>query len=1583
MPITEISPTVREKLYQVYLQQIRDGIAPHKRFLTRELYDPILIEEGEDALEDVLAVYDISEEFRQRAEKEGYIADWKGAYKKVTGEMVEPEKKPAKPRVRRTTSTTTTKPPETKVEPEPEKPPVKKDTKKKPQLTTAKGKKDTKPKTYPKKAPKTYPLRDLTKPQLQKQLEHRGIDFQSKDLKETLVQKIYDYELERGEPKGVSISISPERAEKEKAEPEPEGERQLLIDEQGDILLDSTDPAKVQERAELLEETGIPVQIAILKDTAPSRNLEGKKYTQKNIKKHVIMPEVSEPTEVAVTAVEITTDVAEPSTELEEQFEEVEVVAVDGEELVPEATLIKLQEMDIAKLRSKIREMEKDTAKARASFEELGRKSFQEYLVTSTPETDDELDALMGKWFRENVNATDKDGKPIPGKQGLDEDERKYFREVFIPNRVGKKALKWNWYDFESFIKDFHNEFRTSYNAHKMLSEAEQEEQLKAKHIPIPSRLEKQRDAHVQMIVDMKRQGFHPSILFKQLTQLEWPDRDANEILAEGLLKWKQSLTPVEVEEKEEEISKEMSKEERALLGLGIKDVKQINYIIDMIQRFTKRRPISKKTGRRSQIYEKHHKEMYDLLKSLDFEQREYVLDIWGGSKGYMQDFERFFETQMQDTPFTGPKSKARMSQHIFKVFADEEVKEIKEQKAKEKAEYDKLRKERQEVEEAERQALADKHKLEIEAFQKNLQSEQDQHRRWRRMMLFDRYLDAIDNIDAVIDIYIRKDIPDYIKHMALMNIEKRQSAGEVAKIPITEKEAYRDWVENLRGQYFDSIEPDESIVERLENLTTHPDTKDFGFEGYIRSINTIIDDERDDIKDLGRDALAVIARLNPTQELNLKAKNIVDQLGRHYKSLDQLKLAEHDLGLLDKPTYMEMNMEQLELAADKAEMDDFVPTDITSKEELLLFKKDELQKMAKAKGIKPTGTKDKIADQIIGEETKEEFVDALIKHIRKQAKGEQEKYPPGRMFTYSSRNPSLLINMLRDVYYDMIKDKIARKKKVNRKAMDDLKEVFKDISQHLVNIDEALLYRTRFMAEKQEVPYETYQGHATVPEDVFAEKTIVIKLPESVTGTFGATTQPVNVTLGDVYRHWFVPKEKNKPLDMKSYLKDETAFNKKITKLDADIAKEAAKRKGIQKSEKQREDELKRRKLINDMLHRKATIVYMNEARKAGFENPIMVDAEKAHKLGIEDFPLSAIPYNLDATAQRNLQHMFLKGGITKTDIDEWDIDTLKDFIGDNWDWCRWPNKTIKDTADFRQKLKKGQRYKKHHDELKDCAYKKAKIIQSQAFENMPLDTVEMIVKEAGVEVPFDKEEYEELANKNAELVAELEALQEREGALEQGVSVATEHLEKQQQEIKELKSQIAELESQEKALDKIEKEETKKGRLTTAKKAKDKKKKVTKKKEKAKNLLKKEKAEPVEHVGAIGQIMDKLDTIIEQQERHSVGARNVCFSMDELKTVKTSVKTKENKNKKALDKLKQELKDGEITKAQFDAYSKIMEDEKKAIDGINELFTSLAKEDFLCTPQELSALRGFTEDEVKEEMDERDELETDMDEF
>lgn len=1231
-----------------------------------------------------------------------------------------------------------------------------------------------------------------------------------------------------------------------------------------------------------------------------------------------------------------------------------------------------IKKMKFYELHNLVKTLDKDSDLYKQAIAQIGVLKHRAWLK-STYDTNRELKIDIRAFFRQMSD-------DIP-----DFDDKQYWVKFRKDHGIG---------DYHEWTPDIFDNVQKLY-AEKFFPALENwratgtEEQLDE----IPDELLESRDDYIKDAYDkMIKKGWTREHLVPYLQELGWTEDAAHLIVDEVTDKWMEEHD-VGIEEVAPEEGKRLSELEVKLRKWGIvkpKLVKQIRgLIVDMKDK--------KKT-------DEVHNAVYDVLLLFD----EYDAQSWLLQEyGLKRDLERLVALHFPDINIT-QKSTIReirrniveeMQETIAELRRGEHVKDI-------------------EIEDQEEEDIPDEHRQQIK-------EEAEKSEREVQFESFREWAATVTDPQELFRVWADEDNPIWLRQLTLLEIERRRAGGEPFEFPsgtkAKQKKDYEYMIEQAQAQWLKKLQPEEEVLTKLKEAETKAHAKDIGLVGYLNMINNIIAEERDDILEDSEHVVRTISRLTPSKGYRVR-------------------------------------------------------------------------------------------------------LNELLQNLRDPAK-----------------NPNKVIAGIKDAFYDLIEDKVERGikfKKYQINAINEVRELFKDIAQDLRNIEEANLRKSQQFMLYREIPIEKdyIRGQAEVPNNIMSSMRMDIKLPVKAIPEgqkAPRTHKSVGVTLKDIYDYWIKYQEEHggKEPTMDELIKKEQDVNDLISKLKSDILKIHVRlgdkyddtkgiwsrprevlRKQKELTEKERAgirtDEQKLSKLqqelekaMYDALHSKGVVVFMNEAKKNGYypffiEDAMMVkEINDQTGLQIHDYPLSALQRYPGSKAKQALQKSWLKAALTRQEIDEWNKPMLAAFIGDDYDWCTWKRKKPKSQTEL-----KGL----SQDLLRQCAYKKAQIMQSQAIEATPIvaikqmlddakgirrnqtrvdeltkemDTLREQIKEttedvlekqetfkgmrkskkktalkkeiAGLkketktlesqiedvekelkdtklairpdaeivaqltakkddllkqmkekdDLIKEKEEQATQAEKKAEdVMEEREKLTEQVGALEKMVAIGLgeqRELKGEQEElkdeIKDLTTQIKELEAQASAYEKAEKAETRRGRTSAAKRARDRKDKAQSKAETKKSELKsvlkkapKTMREQIEQVleesVAIQQIADSIEEVQAQLAALKIGSRDTCFNINEIDTLKTSIHTKKAENARRRVEAGAQRDQKLMSEKEYKKTIEILDEEEESINNLLDVFRSKNMEDFLCDALEMKEIRNMSKKDIKEEMEEREELIDDL---
>lgn len=409
------------------------------------------------------------------------------------------------------------------------------------------------------------------------------------------------------------------------------------------------------------------------------------------------------------------------------------------------------------------------------------------------------------------------------------------------------------------------------------------------------------------------------------------------------------------------------------------------------------------------------------------------------------------------------------------------------------------------------------------------------------------------------------------------------------------------------------------------------------------------------------------------------------------------------------------------------------------------------------------------------------------------------------------------------------------------------------------------------------------------------------------------------------------------------------------------------------------------------DWQKRIAVAAYMNRAHEMGVYDYTYQMADVAQQItpAIEEMPLTIFPPASESTREA-LFGEWIKQALTVGDIGEWDINTLIEFIGDDYvecEWGRYNDILDMDSAEARKKyMRKGQKDTKvnKRNQAQLCAIRKAKVIQSQAISSAdPIvltPIVERIVKtvELGASPEMEKE---------------VETLKE---TLQKTIGLGQDL----GQRVKDMEAEKTKLEAE---LTQARKELSKKGVPTAVVQQ------PKTRRTKVEPLVEIQTADQDEIMkqiekieGTIGQLADVVESIVvencgddktcvnnamdrihgfEEKVRMQVknmptlaiGSREFCFTGAEWDAILLALSERKERNKQQLSQAKEMLDsamDAGISRdlPVYKSITRSLEAERDAIMNLTDFIKKYDRSAFICTMDEAKNIRKLREEELEE---------------
>ena len=373
-----------------------------------------------------------------------------------------------------------------------------------------------------------------------------------------------------------------------------------------------------------------------------------------------------------------------------------------------------------------------------------------------------------------------------------------------------------------------------------------------------------------------------------------------------------------------------------------------------------------------------------------------------------------------------------------------------------------------------------------------------------------------------------------------------------------------------------------------------------------------------------------------------------------------------------------------------------------------------------------------------------------------------------------------------------------VKKKIAEMKAQVD--EIDKEILQIGADIDQAtsdMKYRVY-----KELPEDYLKGQARFGPASDEDKQFSnfsnrrIEVARSV-GTFAQGGDAVYVNLADIFDHWVAPiesgldniirrkaKESKDPMFKDTYEayvdteEREQDLVEKIAEVESEIRKEDLSEDKLvylseqletyssvlnrmdrdQRARLERmasytereqveptvEEIIKQRELKGvwpeDWQKKIATVAFMNKARELGVYDYMYEMAQIGHDMTppMKDIPLTVYPSD-SSTIREALFGEWLKEALTQEDIAAWDPKTMIQFVGEDWDLCEDIFGRL-DTAKWADPKEREKKATDRKDKWRECAVRKAKVIQSQAISQADPLVLQPIIEEIVREVPLEK---------------------------------------------------------------------------------------------------------------------------------------------------------------------------------------------------------------------------------------------------
>lgn len=430
-----------------------------------------------------------------------------------------------------------------------------------------------------------------------------------------------------------------------------------------------------------------------------------------------------------------------------------------------------------------------------------------------------------------------------------------------------------------------------------------------------------------------------------------------------------------------------------------------------------------------------------------------------------------------------------------------------------------------------------------------------------------------------------------------------------------------------------------------------------------------------------------------------------------------------------------------------------------------------------------------------------------------------------------------------------------------------------------------------------------------------------------------------VPVTLEDIYKYWVEPVElEGKALASK---KKEEPTTYELMEIEPSINKILA--------------EEKAGKPTPDKEKKVAVIALMNYAREIGAYNFEYEMAHLAKDLNVKDVPLFALPAATDA--ERSIQFAeWLRFGLTRHEIEDWDPHVQLAFIGDDWKECSWDGEP--------KKLEDVSGQKAH---LRDCAIHKAKAAQSAAIQLLEPTVLQPIIVEAGEGAP-PTPELAKLLEENEKLEA---ALADKTAKLAESQQIGKEML-KKLTTVSELETRISGMEEQTRGAPTIVASTSPEGkrsiyvrRKASPQEIEGLKAKKTAIQQEVEAAVGKEKVEQVTR-GTAAQL-EELKELSKKIERERAKSRDVCFFREEWSTIKAAIGEHMASNTVQLTDIQ-----GKLTAARasglsgadvYESAVQNLKEERQILDELVEYIKGAEKgapDKFVCTDTEAKTIRG-----------------------
>lgn len=397
---------------------------------------------------------------------------------------------------------------------------------------------------------------------------------------------------------------------------------------------------------------------------------------------------------------------------------------------------------------------------------------------------------------------------------------------------------------------------------------------------------------------------------------------------------------------------------------------------------------------------------------------------------------------------------------------------------------------------------------------------------------------------------------------------------------------------------------------------------------------------------------------------------------------------------------------------------------------------------------------------------------------------------------------------------------------------------------------------------------------------------------------------------------------------------------------------------------------------------HRKiAAIAFMNKARELGLYDIMYQMAKIGSDISppLKQIPLTIYPSDT-ATVRESLFLEWLENAITANDIYSWKAQTLVDFVGDDWEKCDFGRRD-RSEWDTYEKRRQGAGGEKNIERWRDCAIRKAKVIQSQAITQADPIVLQPIIEKVVKDIPIKAEvvsnkEMKELAKKLEEYVGISSDMANR-------LSAVGEDKKKCETELAKIKEQL-----EKKGIPTIT--VTERGRPRTTISARPKpgtEEEILAQKMEELEAIRLKLLEAAE--GAVGDAckgdeecrrkVSKAVAEAEEEVKKKVGVRKppvpreFCFMPEEWDTILLALSERKARNtamfKENRRALESALEQG--IARQIPLYEQLdvsLLAEKQSLENLEDLIKKYEREDFTCSSEEVSKVRKFTREELRE---------------